>query len=73
MVDGLLYETEGVNVLDLRAGSKFLFTLQAHRDVGVTTERTFLHIAIAHAQVGHQGVDLLHVGHGLFCRAQIRL
>ena len=69
VVDRFLDEAKRVEVLDLRACAELLLTLGAHRDVGVTAERTFLHVAVADIEVAHEGMDLLHVRHGLLGRA----
>jgi len=42
---------ERVEILDLDLGAEFPGAAQAHADIGVTAERTFFHVAIAHAGV----------------------
>ncbi|CRR45324.1 hypothetical protein PAERUG_E16_London_17_VIM_2_04_14_05465 [Pseudomonas aeruginosa] len=73
VVDRLLDEAEGVDVLDLGAGAEFGLALRSHRDVAVAAQRALGHVAVADAQVAHQGVDRLDVGHGFLGAADIRL
>ena len=48
-------------------------TQGAHRDVGIHAEAAFLHVAIAHSQPRHQGVEGAGIGHGFGSGAHIRL
>jgi hypothetical protein len=72
-VDRLLDKTERVDVLDLAAGAELGLTHRAHRHVAVATQRAFGHVAVADAQVAHQGVHGLDVGHGFLGAAHVRL
>src|SRR6516165_8987581 len=49
--ESLADEAEGVHILDLGLGSQLLFPSWAHTDVGIASQRAFLHIAIADAGV----------------------
>ena len=51
VLDGLLNEAEGVDVLQLGAGAELFLIVGAHRDVGVTTEAAFLQVAIANPEI----------------------
>ena len=44
-------EAEGIHVLDFGLGAEFFLAARAHADVGVTAQRTFLHVAVADAGV----------------------
>ena len=72
-VDRLLDEAERVDVLDLAAGAELDLALGADRHVAVATQRAFGHVAVADAQVAHQRVDGLDVGHGFLGTAHVRL
>jgi hypothetical protein len=64
VINRLLQEAEGIEVLDLAARAVRLAGA-AHRHVGVAAEGTFLHIAVADADPLHELVQLLGIGHGL--------
>lgn len=72
-VDRFFDEAERVDVLDLAAGAEFSLTKSANRHVAVATQRTFGHVAVANAQVAHEGVHGFYVGHGFFGAAHVRL
>lgn len=73
VVDGILEILEGVDVLHLRAGAELFRASRAQGDVDVGAQVAFFHAAVRDVDVLHDGLDLLHVGAGLFCRAQVRL
>ncbi len=58
----LLHEAEGIEVLDFAPCAEFLLPDRAHRHVGVTAERAFLHVAVANADPLHQCVQGLGIG-----------
>ncbi len=63
--DGLADKADGVDVLDLAARAEFR-TRAAHRHVHVGPQRAFLHIAIACAEIAHDGAELRDVGSCFF-------
>ena len=73
VVDGVLEVLEGVDVLHLRAGAELFRTGRAQGDVDVGAQVTLFHAAVRDVDVLHDGLDLLHVGAGLFGGAQVRL
>ena len=70
VLDGLLQETEAVEVLDFPPGTE-RGAGAAHRDVGVAAERAFLHVAVADTDPGHQRMQGLGVGHRLLGAAHV--
>ena len=72
VLDSLLDELEGVEVLHLGAGAEG-FPRLMHRQVDVAPEGTFLHPAVGNPCEKHHGPKLLQVGHGLLRRADVRL
>jgi hypothetical protein len=56
VLDRLLHEAEGVEVLDLAPRAQRR-ARAAHRDVGVAAERALLHVAVADADPAHQAVQ----------------
>jgi hypothetical protein len=73
VIDRLLQEAEGVEVLDLAPGAELRGALLAHRDVGVAAERALLHVAVADVDPAHQRVQRAGVGHRLGGRAHVGL
>jgi hypothetical protein len=63
-IDRLLDKTKRIDVLDLRARAELFGALRAYRDIGVATERTLLHIAVADAKVAHQRFFILTTATG---------
>ena len=61
-LDRVLKKAEAVEVLDLAARSELRLTCATHRDIGVATEASFLHIPIADADPSHEGVQRPGVG-----------
>ena len=70
VVDGLLHELETVEVLDLATRAEFSARF-THRHVGVASERTFLHIAVANANPSDDFVQLFGVSHCLIAAAHV--
>ena len=66
-------EAEAVHVLHFRLGAVHLRTLQHDGDVRVAAQRTLFHVAIAHARVQKDFLELRQILVGLFGRAQIGL
>ena len=58
---GLFHVGEGVHVLDLGAGAEFFTALRAHRNVHVAAQASFLHLAVADADVLHNHLELFHI------------
>ena len=72
IVDGTFDKAERVDIFDFCARAELLLPFGADGNISVTTERTFLHIAVADFQVTHQGMDFFHVGDGFLGRTHIR-
>ena len=69
----LFHEAERVQILDLAAGAECFLAERAHRHIGITAERAFLHVAIANAEPGDERMQGLGIGHRLGSRAHHRL
>src|SRR4030095_16361906 len=63
VLDRLLEEAEGVQVLDLPPRAELVRARRPHGDVGVAAERALLHVAVADADPAHQRVERLRVRH----------
>ena len=72
VIDGFFDEAERVDVLDLGTGAECGLADRPYRDVAVAAQRAFSHVAVADAEVTHQRVDGLHIGHGLLGAADVR-
>ena len=72
VVDGLLHELETVEVFDLTTRAEFSPRF-AHRHIGIASERTFLHVAIANANPCDDFVQLFGVSHGFVAAAHVGL
>ena len=59
VIDGLLNELEGINVLQFGSGSVLLFAHSPHGYIGVASQAAFFHVAIADVQIFQ---DLLQPG-----------
>ncbi len=59
--DGLADEADGVDVLDLAARAE-TFAGTAHGDVDVGAHRAFVHVAVAGAEITHDGPQLGEIG-----------
>ena len=76
-------EAHGIDVLDLAAGTQRLEAAGpaelviapdlADRDIDVRPHRAFVHVAVAGAQIAHDGPQLLQEGRRLFATAHVRL
>ncbi|EKE17220.1 MAG: hypothetical protein ACD_10C00561G0001 [uncultured bacterium] len=66
VIDGLLEETEGIEILDFAPRSQLVLPSGADGNIGIAAERAFLHIAIANADPAHQRVQHPGVGDRLF-------
>src|SRR5690625_415427 len=55
--DGTLQKTKGVYVFNFCTRPKFCLAFWPYGDVGITTKRAFLHIAIADAQPDNQAME----------------
>src|SRR5690606_6617335 len=73
VLDGALEKPERVEVLDFAPRAEFGLPFWTYRNVGVATERAFLHIAVANTQPHHQRMQGASVGNGLGCRAHLGL
>ena len=54
--DGLFHETERVDVFQFCPGAQFRCAQGADGDIGVATERSFLHVPVGYAEIADQGV-----------------
>ena len=72
VLDGLADEADRIDVLDLAARAERRARLP-HRDVDVGAQRPLLHIAVAGAEIAHDGAELGEIGLGLIGRAKVRL
>jgi hypothetical protein len=68
-----LKKAERVEILDFDFGAEFAGAARANADVGVTTERAFLHVDVADARVKHDLAKRGEIGVGLFGRANVGL
>ncbi len=73
VIDSLLEKTERVEVFYFAASAKPVRSLWSHGYVGVATEGTLLHIAIADADPAHQRMQCFGIGHRFGATAHIRL
>ena len=73
VIDGSLHIAERVQVLELGTGAEGRAAHRTDGDVGITAEAALLHVAVADAQIGHDAVQGLEVGHGLGGRTHVRL
>ena len=71
--DRFAEELEGVEVLHLHLGPKGLAPDRPHRDVGIAAHGAVGEDAIVDADGNEDGAQLLEVGRGLFCGAQLGL
>ena len=71
--ESFLKIAEGIEILDFDFGAKFFCAAQADADIGVATQRTFLHVAVAHAGVEKNLAERGEIGVSLVGRAHIRL
>ena len=71
VVDGLLQEAEGIQVLDFATRAERI-SRSTHRDVGIAAERSFLHVAVADIDPAHQAMQGLGVGNGFLGRTHVR-
>ena len=72
VLDGLADEADGVDVLDFAARAERLARF-ADGDVDVGAKLTLLHIAVAGAEIAHDGAKLRDVGLRFLRRADVRL
>ena len=73
VVDRLLDESKGIQILDFGACAEFFAAARPHRHVGVAAKRPLLHVAVADLEITHQGVNLLHVRDRLLGRPHVGL
>lgn len=64
---------ERVQVLELGAGAEFGRAFGTDGHVGVATEAAFLHVAVRDAEVDHDGVQGLEIGHRFLGTAHVGL
>ena len=72
IIDGPLHVAERVQVLELGTGTESGAAHETDGNVGITAEAALLHVAVAHAQIGHDAVQGLEVGHGFGGRTHVR-
>jgi hypothetical protein len=69
--DGFLDESERVEILELRARTELLLSRASNGDVGIAPKRSFLHVAVANAEVTDESMNGAHIRAGFRGRAQI--
>jgi hypothetical protein len=72
VLESFLEITKRVEVFYLDLGAEFFCAAQADADVGVATERAFLHVDVADAGVEKYLAERGEVGVGLIGRAHVR-
>ena len=73
VLDRLHHEADGIDVLDLGARAQPILAHRPHRDIDVATHRALLHVAVAGAEIAHDGAQLPQVSAGLLRAADVRL
>ena len=71
--DGILDELERIDVLEFNLGPKLLLAQRTEREIRLTAEAPFIHIAVTDLEIHEHITETLQIGHDFLGRPQVRL